>query len=212
MLADDFSIRLEQVQTERAKWKEEKRLGKWLTRNHLYIVRSCVPYAAAMSVTLSFARYIRIASRRSPRSYSRPFGFFFAGRSPAAVFLRARYVGAGTARRAVWYDVRARSFRPLLSAAHISSATRAPMAGVPVVSPTPATMERAKMVFIIWMRSLLVWLARPQQCGAARNARPRALAGLQYTDDSLIYCARLQFFSPFFFSKRSKFRLSSQLF
>ena len=72
--------------------------------------------------------------------------------------------------------------------------------------------ERAKMVFIIWMRSLLVWLARPQQCGAARNARPRALAGLQYTDDSLIYCARLQFFSPFFFSKRSKFRLSHQLF
>ena len=91
-----------------------------------------------------------------------------------------------------------------LPAAHISSATRAPMIGVPVVSPTPATMERAKMVFIIWMRSLLVWLAR--------NARPRALAGLQYTDDSLIYCARLQFFSPFFFSKRSKFRLSHQLF
>ena len=37
----------------------------------------------------------------------------------------------------------------LLSAAHISSATRAPMTGVPVVSPTPATMDRAKMVFII---------------------------------------------------------------
>ena len=52
----------------------------------------------------------------------------------------------------------------LLSAAHISSATRAPMTGVPVVSPTPATMDRAKMVFIIW-------LARPQQCGAARLNR-----------------------------------------
>ena len=166
-----------------------------------------------MSTTFSFARYMRIASRRSPRSYSRPF-FFFAGRSPAAVFFRLRYDGAGTARRAVWYatsHVRERAVSAL-PAAHISSATRAPMTGVPVVSPTPATMERAKMVFIIWMRSLLVWLARPQQCGAARHARPRALAGLQYADDSLIYCARLQFFSPFFFSKRSKFRLSHQLF
>ena len=53
------------------------------------------------------------------------------------------------------------------------------------------------------------------EVGGAANASGSANAnanGLQYTDDSLIYCARLQFFSPFFFSKRSKFRLSHQLF
>ena len=55
-----------------------------------------------------------------------------------------------------------------------------------------ATMERAKMVFIILVCSAVRWLG--------------------YTDDSLIYSARLEFFSLFFFSKRSKFRLSHQLF
>ena len=101
----------------------------------------------------------------------------------------------------------------LLSAAHISSATRAPMTGVPVVSPTPATMDRAKMVFIISFCGL-ARAAAAGGCGAARNARPRALAGLQYSTLMIhSYIVRdYSFFSPFFFSKRSKFRLSHQLF
>ena len=54
--------------------------------------------------------------------------------------------------------------RAVPHAAHISSATRAPMTGVPVVSPTPATMERAKMVFIISF-----WFGSRGRSSAARR-------------------------------------------